>query len=213
MTTPSVALPIGSNNWIQPSCSAGLPAHLGTVQSSYAVNGYDRILYAFTLLAKPKTILEFGVLGGFSLISMAAALADSREGGSIVGYDLFEMYPYKSCSFDKVKENISLSGMDGYARIGKIDAWDLEHCPIDMLHVDLSNDGDTYRAIFEKWGPYVSKAILLEGGSSERDRESWMLRFNRPPIQPAIEEIRQKYPSWAISVCKPWPSLTIAVRR
>ena len=147
------------------------------------------------------------------MLSIGAALADSREGGKITGYDLFEKYPYKSCPMQTTSDNISLCGLDGVVSIGKYDVWEVEAHPIDMLHVDLSNDGDTYRAIFEKWGPYVSKAILLEGGSLERDMESWMVRYNRPKIQPAIEEIKIKYPSWAISTMKPWPSLTIAVRR
>ena len=84
--------------------------------------------------------------------------------------------------------------------------------PVDYLHVDISNDGDVFRRTFATWGPRVRRVILLEGGSSQRDRVEWMVRYGKPPIVPAIDDIRRAHPEWSIAVLEPYPSLTVAVR-
>jgi hypothetical protein len=39
-----------------------------------------------------------------------------------------------------------------------------------------------------------------------------MVKFGKPPIVPAIDEIRRDYPDWIIAVLAPYPSLTLALR-
>jgi len=77
---------------------------------------------------------------------------------------------------------------------------------VDYLHVDISNNGDTYCKIFEQWESKVTKVIVLEGGSAGRDRIEWMIKYGKPPICEALVEIRMQWPGWNIFVLDPFPS-------
>jgi hypothetical protein len=110
--------------------------------------------------------------------------------------------------------NIRINGLERRARILKADALTAHErfTAVDWLHVDISNDGDTYRQVFSRWASKVRGVMLLEGGSPERDRVPWMAQFDKAPIVPAIEEIRRSYPQWVLMVVTPFPSLTVAMR-
>ena len=79
---------------------------------------------------------------------------------------------------------------------------------IDILHIDISNNGDTYKFAIENYMPKVSKGglILLEGGSKLRDEVEWMETFNFPEIRPIVEKIKSEY---RVMTLEPYPSLTI----
>lgn len=204
--------------------TAYLPPDLGTkifvgqadieaLWSSYKDHGYGYLFYALTRVLKPALCVELGVLQGLSLLTVAAALRDNGN-GIIHGFDLFEDYPYRHEKYANVLERIETSGLRTWATVSQEDAFQVhELCDrVDYLHVDISNDGDTYRTIFEQWAGKVRKIILLEGGSADRDRVKWMIKYEKPPIIKALDEIRIRYASWNIFVLDPYPSLTVAVR-
>lgn len=188
-------------------------ARIEAVHSSFKTNGYGSFFYAFVRALKPKTCLELGVYQGFSMLSVAAALRDNGE-GMIEGVDLFEDYPYRHAKFADVKRHIHACDLGDWTKITKEDATAAHKGfgDLDYLHVDLSNDGETFQFVFEKWAPKVRRAIILEGGADERDRVDWMVKYRKAPISPVIDEIRNSCPDWNICVLAPFPSVTVAMR-
>ncbi|HLX81359.1 MAG TPA: class I SAM-dependent methyltransferase [Burkholderiales bacterium] len=183
------------------------------VRSAYKDHGYGYFFYALARAFRPRSCVELGILQGFSLLAVAAALRDNGA-GSIQGVDLFEDYPHRHAQYADVENHISACGLENRSGITRADALAAHrhHDDIDYLHVDLSNDGDTYRFVFRHWAGKVRHAILLEGGSADRDQVEWMVKHGKSPIVPAIDEIRRAYSDWTIAVLAPFPSLTVAVR-
>lgn len=183
------------------------------VHSSYKDHGYGHFFYALARAIRPRRCVELGVLQGFSLLPVAAALRDNCA-GSIRGTDLFEDYPYRHARHADVENHIRACGLANWSGVTRADALFAHdrHEDIDYLHVDLSNDGDTFRLVFRNWAGKVRRAILIEGGSADRDQVEWMVKYGRSPIVPAIDELRRAYPDWTIVVLAPYPSLTVAVR-
>lgn len=182
--------------------------------SSYKDHGYGYLFYQLIRYLKPARCVEIGVLQGFSLLTAAAALRDNGQ-GTIQGFDLFEQYPYHHESFENVAKRIKDFNLQPMAAIERLDAFEVhkKFKEVDYLHIDISNNGDTYRKIFEQWSPKVKQVMLFEGGSVKRDVIEWMIKYKKPSITKALDEFRLKYPDWNIIVFDPYPSLTLAVRK
>lgn len=187
---------------------------INALESSYAARGYGAIFYALIRALSAVRAVEIGIFQGFSLLSAAAALRDNGA-GRIAGYDLFDAYPYRHADREQVTRQTRASGLDQWVAIHAGDAGDVHHHwdAVDYLHVDISNDGDTYRRVFAQWSHKVRQVILLEGGSSERDNVAWMRRYEKPPIAAAVADLERSYPGWSFTVLQPFPSLTIACNR
>ena len=188
-------------------------ADIEALWSSYKDHGYGYFFYALTRVLKPKLCVEIGVLQGFSLFTVASALRDNG-GGMVIGFDLFEDYPYHHENYLAVLERIKTLRLENWSEANRLDALEVhkKFRKVDLLHVDISNNGDTYFDIFEQWANKVNKVMLFEGGSVERDKVEWMIKYKKPPITKALDEIRIKYPCWSITVFNPYPSLTVATR-
>jgi hypothetical protein len=204
-------------SWLPPDLSA--PAFTGqedleTVWSSYKDHGYGQFFYALGRTIAPQSCVEIGVLQGYSLLCMGAALRDNGA-GTIVGFDLFERYPYHHDTFARVAQRIADNQLCPWVSVEYADAYTVHERfqQIDYLHVDISNDGDTYRRIFALWADKVRQVMVFEGGGPARDQVGWMLRYNKPPIGLALAELRTAYPEWQITTFPLFPSLTIAARR
>lgn len=201
--------------YLPPSPASVFPgqAVIDTLPSSYADRGYGLLFYALVRALLPKSCVEIGLFRGYSLLMAAAALRDNGV-GAIAGYDLFEDYPYRHAQRAQVAQQIIDSGLAAWATLRQADVHAVhEHFGgVDYLHVDVSNTGETYRAVFEHWAPKVSQVILLEGGSRERDNVDWMLQYGKPAIGPVLADLRCDYPEWSISVLEPFPSLTVALK-
>ncbi len=181
--------------------------------SSYKDNDYGLFFYGLTRLLRPRLIVELGVLQGFSLLTFASALRDNKM-GIIEGFDLFEEYPYRHDKYQTVSYRIKKFGLENWAKIYHADAFEVNrrYKEVDFLHVDISNSGDVYRTFFKQWSKKVKMAIILEGGTKERDCVRWMAEYNKPSIVKAVDDLRNDYPDWKIMVIEPFPSLTVAVR-
>jgi len=174
--------------------------------SSYKQHNYDSVFKALVFSLRPKKIVEIGVFNGFSLESF---MDSSDEDCQIYGYDLFEEYKYKHKRFNSIQKkyethkNVSIDLMD-FQEVYKHH----EDNSIDILHIDISNNGEIYRFAIDNYMPKVSKGgvMLLEGGSVERDNCQWMKDFKFPKIMPELEEIKKKH---NVLVLEPHPSLTI----
>ena len=77
------------------------------VKSSYQENNLGKVLYDYILQTKPKKIIEFGTLYGYSAIAMAMAIDELDNDGKIVCYDLWDKYPYTHSVIEETKQNFN----------------------------------------------------------------------------------------------------------
>jgi predicted O-methyltransferase YrrM len=95
-----------------------------------------QILYALTLAARPRLVIEFGGSLGFSTIHLASALRDLDTGALITT----EIIPEKA---DHLAANVEAAGLDDFVEIRTGDAMEtllgLDR-EIDMLFLDGSDD-------------------------------------------------------------------------
>ena len=181
--------------------------------SSYVDNNYKFLFYSFVKMIKPRKCVELGVLNGYSLFSMAMALRDNGF-GKITGCDLFEDYHYKHQKYDMVKSQVKAYNLNNQITLKKGNAFESSKLfnSIDLLHVDISNNGETLKQVFNQWADKVKKVMLFEGGSRERDNVDWMIKYKKPKISNTLAYIEAYYPEWSIYVIEPYPSLTILIR-
>lgn len=202
--------------WLPETCCPDIfsgQSYIAGLPSSYRLHGYDYFFYALTRALRPTRCVELGVLQGFSLLAIASALRDNGS-GQIEGFDLFEDYPFRKEHYRATAQRLQEAGLEAWARIERQNAFAVadRYDQIDLLHVDISNNGDTYRSLFAQWSDKVRQSIIFEGGSAERDRVEWMQKHGKPPIRKAVEEIRTNYTEWKLALLEPYPSLTVAIR-
>lgn len=167
------------------------------VPSSYRLHDIGHVLYNIVLHVKPKRIIEFGTLYGYSAIAMGMALHELGE-GELITHDIFDAYAFKHGSKDTVRETIANLGLDKFVRVeeGNFDAWDGKG--YDLVHIDISNTGDTLKKLNKKNPEGI---VLFEGGSPARDRVHWMTKFNKPPMQSCgilYDVIDDRFPSLSV---------------
>lgn len=150
------------------------------IESSYKENDLGRSLYNLVLERKPKKIIEWGTLYGYSSIAMAMALDELGE-GLIIGYDLFEDYEFKHSRIEDTQENLEQYGVAKYVTLkkGNFDEWLKNPEPFDLLHVDISNKGDIIARLYVAVKDQIDNGsiVVFEGGSQERDDVEWMVKY------------------------------------
>ena len=189
------------------------------MRSSYIENNYGSVFRSLVLASKPELIVECGVLDGYSLCNMASAVKFNhlKKGvfGHIYAFDLWESYEYKHGDFCNVQDMLAMNHVIDYVDLVNNDAFEAAESfkdgDVDILHMDISNDGDKLVETLLKWGKKISKdgMILFEGGSEERDQIDWMVNFNKTPIRTQLYDNPLVWESWEFQVFDPFPSLTI----
>ena len=169
-----------------------------TVESSYRENNLGKTLYDLVIKEKPKTIVEFGTLNGYSAIAMAQACRDNKV-GHIVSYDLWDEYKHKHGTRALVQEEIDKLGLSNFITLEK---GDFKHWQgdADLIVLDISNDGSTIIEADKKFRGHC-KQFVFEGGTVERDRVKWMLKYNRPAIVSCgvrYEVLDERFPSLSV---------------
>ena len=173
------------------------------VESSYRENNLGKTLYDQVIEHKPKTIVEFGCLYGYSTIAMAMALRDLGQ-GMIYCYDLWEEYDFKHSTLDETMENLKRYDLLDFVEFKQMNFYDwlLKPTEFDLLHLDISNTGDTIFDAKLMLNDKIlnGKIVLFEGGSTERDQIDWMNRYKALPINSVkgitgYEVINQMFPS------------------
>ena len=161
------------------------------IPSSFQQNDLGKTLYDIVMGLRPKRIIEFGTLHGYSAIAMAQALQDiqfpdkkgrpTKESGHIVSYDLLNEYNFNRGDIEIARTNAKKYGVEDYITFaqGDLRKWSPE--PTDMIFVDISNTGDTLKLIAAKFRG-LDAVVYFEGGTLERDRVSWMVKYNKPPM-------------------------------
>ena len=161
------------------------------MMSSYKNNlNYGDLLESITFIQKPKSILEIGILDGFSLKCFAD---NSDKNTKIESYDIFDEFVGNSANkeqlIEKFKEynNVNIQYGDFY----KLHMLDNKY---DIIHIDIANNGDVYEYAINN---YLQKLntnglLILEGGSNERDNIEWMIKYKKTKIQPVLKKYKDK---------------------
>ena len=172
------------------------------MKSSYKLNSYNGIFKSLCELYKPKSILEIGILDGYSLKSFVKNVPEETD---IVAIDLFEIYKFRNSEKNKIEKkfkkfkNVTIIQGDFYEFYKASSNFDL-------IHIDISNDKDIFEFAFENYLPKTRKVLLLEGGSIERDNVEWMKKYNKNSINPFLVKNKNKYD---INIIQEFPSLTV----
>lgn len=167
----------------------------GGVRSSYLQKCDYGVVFRSLASGNPSLIVEIGVLDGFSLRNMAQVAPSCCR---IEAYDLFgtnEKFKGKHSPLSIIEElnrysNCKLEKGDFYELHQKYD-----NGTIDILHVDIANDGSVYEFALEHWMPKLSKVgvLILEGGSTKRDEVGWMVTHEKPKMVPVLARYSEKF--------------------
>ena len=190
------------------------------ISSSYEENNYGSVFRAIVLMTKPKKIIEFGILNGYTTYNVAEAVKFNENKCNInckfESYDIFEDYEYNHGNIEEVKNMIKLKDLSDYVDIKYGDIFEIykkiEENSVDLLFIDISNDGDKIKRAVELWDSKVKGMMIIEGGSIERDK-GWIKKYNKKPIRPLLENnnlINEKY-NWF--VFDKFPSVTLLMKK
>ncbi len=183
------------------------------LKSSYSTHIYSELFYGLIRKWKPSLYVEFGVLSGYSLLAVALALRDNGKGAAI-GVDLFENYAFNMDFRAAVQARIAALGVDKVCTLLQGSVLEIPceaYCP-DVLHVDISNDGQLVRKLFDRWKAHVARAFIFEGGGPSRDTVDWMIRYGKDAMYPVFDEIDREG-GWSVHQVLAFPTLTLLVRK
>jgi predicted O-methyltransferase YrrM len=192
--------------------------------SSYEKNNYAEVFYSIVTAWRPVNCVELGVLHGYSTLAIgeglrAVSFPPYNVRSHLSAYDLFEDYPFNHGKPREVQQKINEAGLQDFITLHKEDAWRVHERHADqsvaLLHVDLSNTGETVRKIMPRWDPKLPQGgiILFEGGTEERDQVEWMIKNNAAPIKPELETnpiIAEKY---IFGTYLKYPGLTFLLKK
>jgi predicted O-methyltransferase YrrM len=161
------------------------------IESSYQINNIGKTIYNYVLEYKPNLVVEFGCLYGYSTVAIGLALKELGQ-GKLKCYDLWENYKYKHSTIQQTIENVKQYGIEDYVEFIQMDYYEWLNNPeqFDMMHLDISNTGDTILKTYEVLLNQINNGsiILFEGGSKERDNVEWMIKYNAIPINSIKEQ-------------------------
>ena len=180
--------------------------------SSYKKNNYGDFFYSLMRAYQPKKVVELGTKAGFSAYHIARGLKDNGK-GTLDCYDIWEKYKFNSVpqavaekNLKKFKDIISFKLADAVGI-------DKSYKTIDILHVDLSNEGGILEKIIPKWINKTCQLIIIEGGSSERDKIGWMIKYKKIPIAKWLEDFSHRRSDIEYLTIEPFPSVTIIQKK
>jgi predicted O-methyltransferase YrrM len=193
------------------------------MRSSYIENNYGEVLKSYVLNWRPTTLVELGVLDGYSTLAIAEAVKEMnylyQMNSKLDSYDLFEDYEFKHGVKAEVEKLIAEKGLTDYVNLVKGDAYKVhenyQDNSIQFLHVDISNDGDVLRNILTLWAPKIIQRglVLFEGGSEERDNNEWMVKYNKPSIKKEMETNKFINDNYIYGTYYQYPSMTVFLKR
>ena len=176
--------------------------------SSYEKNNYGEFFYALIRIYQPQKVVELGTKTGYSAYHIARGLRANGK-GSLDCYDLWEEYPFRSVSKKAAEEN--LKEFKDLVNLYQLEAVGVDklYKTVDILHIDLSNKGELLEKIVPSWLHKARQLIIIEGGSKERDRLDWMVKFKHMSIRKWLQGFSRKHPDVEYFTMKPFLSITL----
>jgi len=196
------------------------------MRSSYIENNYGDVIYSYItgVSYPPIKCVELGVLDGYSTYHIARALKYNKkegEGGNchLDAYDLWEKYPYKHGKKEEVQKLLEEKEVNELVTLLEEDAFEVHKNYKDgevyFLHIDISNTGDKIERLINVWDKklVVGSIVVIEGGSEERDKIEWMVKYNQKPIKPVIEKNEIINKNYVYATYKKYPSMTVMLKK
>lgn len=156
------------------------------VESSYRKHNLGNTIYDFIIESSPQTVVEFGVLHGYSTICIGLALKSLSGNRKLISYDLWEDYPYNHGSIESIRGLLKKYELESIVDLRKGDVYEWAENPeeFDLLHLDISNSGNRIMRVYNSLLPRLQRGscILFEGGTAERDAAGWTGGLKHDPI-------------------------------
>lgn len=176
--------------------------------TSYEENNYGEIFYSLVRVYRPRKIVELGTKAGFSAYHMARGLKANGK-GKLFCYDLWGNYEFNSVPQSVARENLKEFGDIISLKSRNVVGVDKTYKTVDILHIDLGNEGGILEKIVPLWIDKTRQLIVIEGGSSERDRVDWMIKLKKMPIRGWLEDFSRRRGDIEYFTIEPFPSVTI----
>lgn len=176
--------------------------------SSYEKNNYGDFFYSLMRLYQPEKVVELGTKAGFSAYHIARGLKANGK-GSLDCYDLWENYQFNSVPQSTAQENLKEFKDLISFKLANVIGVEREYQTVDILHVDLSNEGGILEKIVPYWIGKIRQVIVIEGGSAERDRVQWMIKLRKIPIRKWLQDFSSQHGDIEYFTIEPFPSVTI----
>lgn len=177
-------------------------------RSSYEKNNYGELFYSLMRIYQPEKVVELGTKAGFSAYHMARGLRDNGR-GSLDCYDLWEKYKFSSVPKSVAEKNLEeFKDIVNFKLIDVIGV-DKKYGAVDILHVDVSNEGGILQKIIPYWIDKTRQFIIIEGGSAERDKVEWMIKYKKMPIKKWLKDFSRQRGDIEYFTIEPFPSITI----
>ena len=173
------------------------------MNSSYNNNvTFGDVLDSIVFTLNPKKIIEVGILEGFSL----ERFVESSDSDTIIqAYDIFEEFNGNHAKKDKL---VSMFKKYNNVTINYGDFYEVHNIisDVDIIHIDIANNGDVFEYAIKNYLPKLSEngIMIMEGGSEQRDNVEWMIKYNKPKIQPVIQKYNSLYDIKTICEDKIW---------
>ncbi len=179
-----------------------------TWYSSYEKNNYGDFFYALIRLYQPEKVVELGTKAGYSAYHIARGLKANGK-GTLDCYDLWEKYQFKSVPRSVAQKNLGQFSDILQLELRNAIGVDKKYKTVDILHIDLSHEGSILEKIVPYWIDKVNQFIIIEGGSLERDKVEWMIKYNKMPIRSWLKDFKSKRADIEYLTLEPFPSVTI----
>lgn len=176
--------------------------------SSYIKNNYGDFFYSLMRVYQPEKVVELGTKAGFSAYHLARGLKANGR-GSLDCYDLWENYEFNSVPQSVAEENLKKFKDIIRYKLRNVIGVDKTYKSVDILHVDVGNEGEILDNIIPKWIGKTRQLIIIEGGSSERDKVEWMIKFKKIPIKKWLEDFARRRGDIEYFTIEPFPSITV----
>ena len=180
--------------------------------SSYEKNNYGELFYSLIRVYQPEKVVELGTKAGYSAYHIARGLKANGK-GKLDCYDLWENYKFSSVSQSVAQGN--LKEFKDIVSLTLQDAIGVEkrYKTVDILHIDLSNEGEILDKIIPHWIDRVRQFIIVEGGSPLRDKVPWMIKFKKAPITKWLKDFSRRRGDIEYFTIIPFPSVTIIQKK
>jgi predicted O-methyltransferase YrrM len=157
--------------------------------------------------------VELGTYAGYSAYCFALALSHNGF-GSIDCYDLWDDYLYNHVSMAEADRNLKGVPASLHKEDYKTVHSHYKQSSVDFLMVDVSNDGDVYRNVLKAWKDIISPngIIAMEGGTEERDKWDWMVKYYKVPIANALND-EWVNENFNYTVVLPFPGVTLFTKK
>lgn len=161
---------------------------------------YGTLIEGLTIAINPSSIVEIGILEGFSLDCLRRG---SSPETTIRAFDIFDEFNGNHANKVRVRgkfsdyPNVSIEYGNFYATHEYLN-------DVDIIHIDIANNGDVFEYAIQNYLPKLSPkgVLILEGGSEVRDNVDWMIKYTKPRIAPVVAK-------YGLKVLGVHPSLTI----